>query len=503
MAGPFVFVTDLQHMLNEYFSGAPLNDGGVETQGMTIAQLDADPQLEYVIRDGDNQACRVSAFDGLSHEREWSSGVWGADAKITALASGDLNGDSVPEILVGTSEESPGSFVRILRAADGAPLWQGPTTPATYDGVSAIRVGDVDGDGQMEFVFVKDDDGVYVYDGATYAQEWYQAQGAATAVDLGDVDGDLGPDIVLSAGSWLFAYDGSTKAELFRYIPPTVGWISAVCVADIDADGENEIVFARRNLMEWSMLRVIRPSDRSVLWESPWLTANAGLANSLYVADADDDGHNEIAVGCTYSVRLFEYGAAVADTEPPWFPGAEGVQSAVAKPCCTSIDLDWEEALDASSPPVEYNVYRDTVPGFAPGPGSFLGRTPFSSYRDQTVAAGARYYYIVRATDREGNEDANLVEQSAVAVAADAIPPDQGNSLRAVKAGSNVQLSFPGAPATIWRVYRDAAKTQIGSTAVTPDASQSEFSDSGGIARPGNSFYVIRGLSPCTRTPGP
>ena len=85
----------------------------------------------------------------------------------------------------------------------------------------------------------------------------------------------------------------------------------------------------------------------------------------------------------------------------------------------------------------------------------------------------------------------------------DPIPPDQGNVLRAVRRGIDVELSFVGAAATLWRLYHDPDKLSLGTTPLLPDAVTTTYLDVGAIPRTGSEYYQLRGLSPCSLTPGP
>ena len=91
-----------------------------------------------------------------------------------------------------------------------------------------------------------------------------------------------------------------------------------------------------------------------------------------------------------------------------------------------------------------------------------------------------------------------------VTVRLDTIPPDQGNVLLAVKQLLDVVLDFTGAPAATWRLYRDGDKLLLGTTALAPDAATTSFTDPGAIP-PLTAlwFYRVKGLSPCSLTPGP
>ena len=90
-----------------------------------------------------------------------------------------------------------------------------------------------------------------------------------------------------------------------------------------------------------------------------------------------------------------------------------------------------------------------------------------------------------------------------VAPGSDLVPPEQGNVLGAVRRDGDVELSFPGAPAAAWRVYRDGSAPAIGRTALAPDVTDGRFRDRAALSRPATDYYLVRGLSACSRTPGP
>ncbi|MBP7146660.1 MAG: M36 family metallopeptidase [Acidobacteria bacterium] len=120
------------------------------------------------------------------------------------------------------------------------------------------------------------------------------------------------------------------------------------------------------------------------------------------------------AAGCPSADSNAARAAATgACTDPPKFQGLRSV-SAPNDATCT-LDLAWDAAA-ARCPgaSVSYNVHRSTVPGFTPGPANLVASGLGGlMYRDQTVLASATvHYYVVRAQDSLGNQDANLREGS-------------------------------------------------------------------------------------------
>ena len=86
----------------------------------------------------------------------------------------------------------------------------------------------------------------------------------------------------------------------------------------------------------------------------------------------------------------------------------------------------------------------------------------------------------------------------------DPVPPDQGNVLLAVRSGQDVHLSFPGAPALRFRLFRDPIKTALGTTPLVPDVAVTSFADPAVVPGPPPlDLYRLKGLSPCSGIPGP
>ncbi|RMG97146.1 MAG: VCBS repeat-containing protein [Deltaproteobacteria bacterium] len=126
---------------------------------------------------------------------------------------------------------------------------------------------------------------LYVLDGATGTPHFFApqlVQFAATPA-IGDIDGDLLPEIVTvgPAGAFqlvAFEHDGTVKwNSTFTW---TSAQSSAVALADVDADGDVEII-AGTNLLD---------HEGNLVWSNPGDTTYSAST----AADLDDDGQLEI-----------------------------------------------------------------------------------------------------------------------------------------------------------------------------------------------------------------
>jgi hypothetical protein len=108
------------------------------------------------------------------------------------------------------------------------------------------------------------------------------------------------------------------------------------------------------------------------------------------------------------------------DVTPPQFAGCSAATTVMA----LSIGVSWPAASDDVSAPsdLRYDVYATTKPG------QYDFTQPFAVITGQTSALipalqpSTRYYFVCRAKDQAGNEDANLVEASAT-TGANPTPP--------------------------------------------------------------------------------
>jgi type VI secretion system (T6SS) baseplate-like injector VgrG/VCBS repeat protein/FG-GAP repeat protein len=199
----------------------------------------------------------VKVFDGRSGATADSFDPYGASfAGGVRVASGDVNGDGVADIITGAGPGA-GAHVKVFDGASGAEIRSFFAYGASFAGGVYVAAGDVNGDGWADIITGAGAGApgghVKVFDGRTGAElRSFFAYGAGFSggvrVAAGDVNGDGQVDIVTGAGPGagphVKVFDGASGAEIrsfFAYTPSFAGGVF-VAAGDVTGDGRADIV---------------------------------------------------------------------------------------------------------------------------------------------------------------------------------------------------------------------------------------------------------------------
>lgn len=140
----------------------------------------------------------VARFDGATGETVWSNAALGPSVWEIALV-GDVNGDGVPEVAVGSSSNR----AELLDGATGERIWAYQAGAQVF---SVAAAGDLTGDGVPNVALALGDGRVVLLDGADGSEVWGQVLGDGTIEQAAefitavpDVDGSGG--VELAAGT--------------------------------------------------------------------------------------------------------------------------------------------------------------------------------------------------------------------------------------------------------------------------------------------------------------
>jgi hypothetical protein len=321
----------------------------------------------------------------------------------------DLNGDSRPEILIGTTSQqcspatggctfSSPTFLAVFQA-DGALLWERDTQGSV---VSAPAVGDIDGDGQPEVVITVGYDGedqprpgrviAYKRDGIflwEYRALDLDGNGSPEPVvaspTLCDLNRDGKLDIIFGGlDGHIRALDGAGKL-LWDYDNAYAIRSTAAC-ADLNNDGSNEVIIGATCTPDnpnfcgagaggrlFVFDREGHPLVRRGLPEAVW--------SSPVVGDLNRDGRPEIVVGTAWlwwklkgvsppylyafdTARVFD--GSLNSDDPAKLPTLPGWPQPLQYPVSNSpilADLDRDGTLEVIAAASHPDSASDAIPG--------------------------------------------------------------------------------------------------------------------------------------------
>ena len=227
----------------------------------------------------------------IEKKMEWSFGeewYWRAGTEVRSVAVGDVDGDSVPELITGgdgcnevwytldnTTYQGPCSngLLRIWHWTGTALALEHREGWSTVRGVwvYSVAVGDVDGDGVPELIT-----GGLIHDKTRH----YKGQ--------------------LRIWRWMESILTLEQSE--EWLTDDHTEVRSVAVGDVDGDGIPELItggLARNGLHTYGQLRIWHWSSAALTleWSEEWLTGDHTVVLSVGVGDVDGDDVPELITG--------------------------------------------------------------------------------------------------------------------------------------------------------------------------------------------------------------
>jgi hypothetical protein len=270
--------------------------------GTELGDVDLDGDIEIVTGGWDGY---IYVYDGTTHKRQWRSAKMKSDAHGTYIADTDMDGRQ--EVVVGTGYRIDAGSMHILSGDNGTREWgSGIIQKDKWTGHSfrGVKVADLDGDGVPEILIgfamrqgeIEGEGYFRIYDGVNRTLLWESPdlKGDCEAIEVADVDSDGELEIITVGGyrlrpGWIYVFDAVTRELEWKspdYGPKPYG----LAVGDVDNDGVMEIISGNQA----GIVRVINGISHEVEWKSDILGSDA-LGVELF--DVNQDGTPDIIVG--------------------------------------------------------------------------------------------------------------------------------------------------------------------------------------------------------------
>ncbi|WP_334163831.1 FG-GAP-like repeat-containing protein [Phenylobacterium sp.] len=253
---------------------------------------------------------------------QWNVGLFSAREVGTPLvrgdvgqvlyhAMGDLTGDGWPEIVVtgwsyrgwdavGTPPEVP---ITVISTGPNGPTMLDAATFLGRDsspGTAILRIADFTGDGRNDLMMVGHNESpfvttpsfLFVRTDAGFVQQTVGPKVAAHEGEVGDINGDGLPDMVLSA------YWAEKTLEPFLYTGNGGNWVQG-----ISQDGAVLLLQVNQGGGAFTPLPLVldRPLEELKTMSDPWNATNWSSGSASIIADLDGDGRPEVVVTDLYS----------------------------------------------------------------------------------------------------------------------------------------------------------------------------------------------------------
>ncbi|MEM7202584.1 MAG: FG-GAP-like repeat-containing protein [Planctomycetota bacterium] len=278
--------------------------------GVALGDVDGDGDPDaFLCASGDPTSLYLNDGDGLFVDA--SDALPSAPfLAATDVALADLDGDGDLDAVMSTNDNLENRLYR----NDGTGRYQDVTAqrlPGVPDYATAIEIGDVDGDGDPDLVFANSICSLYCYvslqnrlllndgEGRFAGAALPPDSDASNDVALGDLDGDGDLDLVYanSGRNKIYGNEGAGRFdEKFDWLPFRSETTGVVTLGDVDGDGDLDLVEGGRY---GAPLRLLLNGGQGAMNDAPAgsLPSVSGSVLSLVLGDVDGDGDPDLAVG--------------------------------------------------------------------------------------------------------------------------------------------------------------------------------------------------------------
>jgi hypothetical protein len=258
--------------------GSPIGTGGMEIvdlDGDGVAELVATADIDEWYHDGVPRWFEAR-YDG-SVRQSWSS-LGYLDGLLYVRVVG---APGAREVLVADNDE--------LFIYSAASKVHTRTIPVSTIGLTAVEVGDLDADGDLE-IAVCDEQALYIYDYATGDEVAARYGFGCTDLELGQTDADPALEIALAGNAFGgLLLDGASLLLDWAHLD---GFGDRLCLSDLDHDGLDEVVTDSQG---GSLLLALDPASGFILWQ-----VDTDSLGSFLPVDVDGTGDEELVYAERY-----------------------------------------------------------------------------------------------------------------------------------------------------------------------------------------------------------
>jgi hypothetical protein len=284
--------------------GPPIGPTGPNTSiAVSRADLDGDQSLDLVIGGNNAQVGWYANTGGTTYGPQQAIPLFTSPA---VPVCGDIDGDGDADLMALGAAPGMRWFEN-----DGSGVLALSDTISTDTGIPQV-VTDLDGDGDLDHtVETGTSCNVMVAKntGGTWSNTMVESFGAyslqGTKYAAGDLDGDGDPDLAFCHGQGIvgwFATQADNTWSLRKGISETISYCQDVVAADVDADGDNDLVAASYHA---DLLTLYRNSGDGTFGDQEVLLENFNQVNDVESFDVDMDSDLDLIASNSATTFLF------------------------------------------------------------------------------------------------------------------------------------------------------------------------------------------------------
>jgi hypothetical protein len=356
------------------------NADGMGTFGpqLVIAPFANDPSDVFASDldgDGDNDVLSASHTDG---KIAWYRNTDGRGAFVRSIistkASGaqsviaaDLDSDGDNDVVSASYSDDKIAWYENL---DGKGTFDSETVITTLaDGAQSVNVADLDGDLDMDVIYASQNKGIEWQENTDGAARFGpkkvisdQARGARDVYAI-DVDSDKDVDIVSVSRfddtiAWYENTDGKGRFGAARIITNQADGAYSVHAADIDGDGDADVLSASRydDTFAW-----YAKTDGNGTYSDAKIIARLDGAITVFASDIDRDGDMDAVLGGASQFGGFLSWAENIDGRGRFLPPVQLASVDVTSVTAADVDGDGDPDILSASPRNDLIAWHETL----------------------------------------------------------------------------------------------------------------------------------------------
>ena len=323
---------------------------------MHPADVDGDGDLDVLYAEQTNNTIAWSEnMDG--------AGTFGPQQAIDSTAAsamcvraGDLDGDGDLDVLGASFDDDT---IAWHENTDGAGTFGRQIVTRSSDFANSTFAADLDGDGDLDVVTASPgDDKIAWFENTDGAGTFRARQVITTSADgalsvhAADLDGDGDADVLSASAeddtvAWYENMDGAGSFGVRQVISNTAHWATSVYVADLDNDGDLDVLSAS---MDDSKIAWYENTDAAGTFGSEQIiTTNAVNARCVYAADLDGDGDHDVLSASWFGLAWYENTDGAGTFGQLQYITTPNVLFLMESVCAADLDGDGDQDVDAGA----------------------------------------------------------------------------------------------------------------------------------------------------------